>query len=90
MRPTSKKEMTHPDRPQPRRTHWEVAMSRSVALKEPTVAEKTRSFTPARIVALGLCAVFVFGLFFLRFAPEGKSVSVPAGGEGRRSCPPTL
>jgi pimeloyl-ACP methyl ester carboxylesterase len=54
-------------------------MSRSGALEKPTVAEKARIFTPARVVALALCAVLVFGLFFLRFAPEGKAVSVPAG-----------
>ena len=54
-------------------------MSRSGALERPTVAEKTHIFAPARIVALALCAVLVFGLFFLRFAPEGNTVSVPAG-----------
>ena len=54
-------------------------MSRSGALEKPTAAGKSRIFTPARIVALGLCAVLVFGLFFLRFAFEGQSVSVPAG-----------
>jgi pimeloyl-ACP methyl ester carboxylesterase len=54
-------------------------MSRSGALEKPTVAEKTRIFTPARIVALALCAVLLFGLFVLRFAPDGQSVSVPAG-----------
>jgi pimeloyl-ACP methyl ester carboxylesterase len=54
-------------------------MSRSGALEKPPAAEKTRIFTPARIVALALCAVLVFGLLFLRFAPGGKAVSVPAG-----------
>jgi pimeloyl-ACP methyl ester carboxylesterase len=54
-------------------------MSRPGALEKPTAAGKTRIFTPARIVALGLCAVLVFGLFFLRFASEGQSLSVPAG-----------
>jgi pimeloyl-ACP methyl ester carboxylesterase len=36
-------------------------------------------FTPARIVALAVCATLAFGLFFLRFATERESVSVPAG-----------
>jgi hypothetical protein len=74
--------------PPRRRTHWKVAMSRSVTLEEPVAAERTRIFTPARIVALGLCAMLVFGLFFLRFVPEGESVSVPAGARaGERPGP---
>jgi pimeloyl-ACP methyl ester carboxylesterase len=63
----------------PRLTHWEVAMSRLGALEEPAAAEKTRIFTPVRIVALTLCAVLVFGFLLFRFAPEGQSVSVPQG-----------
>ena len=39
----------------------------------------TRTFTPARIVALGLIALAIFGLGYLRFAPDAESVSVPAG-----------
>ncbi len=36
-------------------------------------------FTPARIVALALIALLVGGLAFIRFAPDGGSVSVPDG-----------
>ena len=39
----------------------------------------TRSFTPSRIVALALVAIVVGGLTYLRFAPDGGTVSVPAG-----------
>jgi pimeloyl-ACP methyl ester carboxylesterase len=39
----------------------------------------TRSFTPARIVALALIAVVVGGLAYLRFAPDSGAVSVPEG-----------
>ena len=39
----------------------------------------TRSFTPARIVALALIALLVAGLAYLRFAPDAGRVSVPAG-----------
>jgi pimeloyl-ACP methyl ester carboxylesterase len=42
-------------------------------------ASATRSFTPARIVALALIAAVVAGLAFLRFGPESEPVSVPAG-----------
>jgi pimeloyl-ACP methyl ester carboxylesterase len=54
-------------------------MSRSGALEKPTVAEKTRIFTPARIVALALIVLLVTGLAYLRFAPGSEAVSVPEG-----------
>jgi pimeloyl-ACP methyl ester carboxylesterase len=44
-------------------------------------ASTTRTFTPARIVALALIALLVVGLGYLRFAPDSGSVSVPAGAE---------
>jgi len=53
-------------------------MSRSAVLEEPAAAQRTHVFTLARIVALALCAVLAFGLLFLRFKPDGQSVSVPA------------
>jgi pimeloyl-ACP methyl ester carboxylesterase len=52
-------------------------MSRSGAHQEPIAGPSTRIFTPARIIALALSAVLVFGLVYLRFAPDGESVSVP-------------
>jgi pimeloyl-ACP methyl ester carboxylesterase len=52
-------------------------MSRSGTLEERAAAEEIRPFTPARIVALALCAVLAFGLAYLRFAPDGEFVSVP-------------
>jgi hypothetical protein len=39
--------------------------------------DATRTFTPARIVALALIAVVVAGLAYLRFAPDADPVSVP-------------
>src|SRR4029450_1614885 len=42
-------------------------------------ASATRSFTPARIVALALCAAVIVGLAYLRFGPESQAVSVRAG-----------
>jgi hypothetical protein len=39
----------------------------------------TRVFTPTRIVALAVIGMLVFGLGCLRFAPEDRTVSVPAG-----------
>jgi pimeloyl-ACP methyl ester carboxylesterase len=54
-------------------------MSRSGALEKPTVAEKTRIVTPARIVALALITLLVAGLAYLRFVPGSGSVSVPEG-----------
>ena len=39
----------------------------------------TPTFTAARIVALALIAVLACGLAYLRFGPDGGSVSVPAG-----------
>jgi pimeloyl-ACP methyl ester carboxylesterase len=42
-------------------------------------ASVTRSFTPARIVALALIAAVIAGLAYLRFGPESEQVSVPAG-----------
>ena len=44
-------------------------------MKAPT----TRLFGPARIVALMLIALAVFGLAYLRFSPDAGSVSVPKG-----------
>src|SRR5215208_3710957 len=41
----------------------------------------TRTFTPARIVALALIALLAGGLAYLRFAPDSGSVSVPEGAE---------
>jgi len=41
----------------------------------------TRTFTPARIVALALIAVVVAGLAYLRFAPDADPVSVPKGAQ---------
>lgn len=38
-----------------------------------------RRFAPARIVALAVIGVLILGLGFLRFAPAGGAVSVPAG-----------
>jgi hypothetical protein len=52
-------------------------MSRSGAPEEPTAAPRTRIFTPARIIALALSAVLVFGLVYLRIASGAESVSVP-------------
>ncbi len=37
-------------------------MSKSGALEEPMAAPRTRIFTPARIIALAVSAVLVFGL----------------------------
>jgi pimeloyl-ACP methyl ester carboxylesterase len=42
-------------------------------------ASKTRAFTPARIVAIVLVGLAVLGLAYLRFGPDGTSVSVPEG-----------
>ena len=42
-------------------------------------ASTTRILTPARIVALALIGLVVLGLGYLRFAPDGDSVSVPKG-----------
>ena len=41
----------------------------------------TRILRPARIVALALIGLAVLGLAYLRFASDGDSVSVPAGGK---------
>ena len=41
----------------------------------------TRTFTPARIVALALVALAVLALGCVRFAPEDGPVSVPAGAQ---------
>jgi pimeloyl-ACP methyl ester carboxylesterase len=49
----------------------EVASANGTAAK--------RVFTPARIVALGLIGLAIFGLAYLRLAPDGDEVSVPAG-----------
>jgi hypothetical protein len=49
--------------------------------KKTRVAEPTRVFTPARIVALALIGLAVLGLAYLRFAPDDGSVSVPAGAQ---------
>jgi len=43
-------------------------------------ATTTRAFTPARIVALVLIGLAVFGLAYLRLAPDA-SVSVPNGAQ---------
>ena len=42
-------------------------------------APTTRTFTPARIVALALIALTVSALAYLRFAPDAGPVSVPKG-----------
>ena len=42
-------------------------------------APTTPMFTPARIVALALTILLIGGLAYLRFAPDGGSVSVPKG-----------
>ena len=42
-------------------------------------APTTRTFTPARIVALTLIALTVSALAYLRFAPDAGPVSVPKG-----------
>ena len=42
-------------------------------------ASTARILTPARIVALTLIALAVVGLGYLRFAPDGDSVTVPKG-----------
>jgi pimeloyl-ACP methyl ester carboxylesterase len=42
-------------------------------------APTTSSFTPARIVALALIALLAGGLAYLRFGPDSRAVSVPAG-----------
>jgi pimeloyl-ACP methyl ester carboxylesterase len=42
-------------------------------------APHTRTFTVARIVALSVIGLMVLGLAYLRFAPDGGSVSVPKG-----------
>lgn len=42
-------------------------------------ASTARILTPARIVALALIGLVVLGLGYLRFAPDGDSVSVPKG-----------
>jgi pimeloyl-ACP methyl ester carboxylesterase len=54
-------------------------MSGSGALEGPAAAERTRIFTPARIVALALITLLVAGLAYLRFAPGSGSVSVLKG-----------
>ena len=38
-----------------------------------------RIYTPTRIVALVVIGVLLFGLTYLRFAPGGAAISVPAG-----------
>ena len=38
---------------------------------------KTRAFTPGRIVALGLIALLVLGLGYLRFAPDADRSRCP-------------
>jgi pimeloyl-ACP methyl ester carboxylesterase len=43
--------------------------------------DATRTFTPARIVALVLIGVVIAGLAYLRFGPESEPVSVPAGAQ---------
>jgi pimeloyl-ACP methyl ester carboxylesterase len=43
--------------------------------------EPKRAFTPARIVALVLIGLAVFGLAYLRFAPDSGAVSVPSGAD---------
>lgn len=55
-------------------------MSKSEALEEraATKPKWSNAFTPARVVALTLCAVLSFGLAYLRFAPGDESVVVPA------------
>ena len=40
---------------------------------------KPRTYTPARIIALGLITLVAAGLAYLRFAPDAGSVSVPEG-----------
>ena len=44
-------------------------------------APTTRILRPARFVALALIGLVVLGLAYLRFAPDGDSVSVSAGGK---------
>jgi pimeloyl-ACP methyl ester carboxylesterase len=44
-------------------------------------AAKTRNFPAARIVALALIALAALGLAYLRYVPDGDSVSVPVGAE---------
>jgi len=41
----------------------------------------TRTFTPARIVALSLITLAVLGLAYLRLAPDADPVSVPTGAQ---------
>src|SRR5262245_51529007 len=40
---------------------------------------KSPAFAPARIVASALVALAAAGLLYLRFAPDARPVSVPAG-----------
>jgi len=44
-------------------------------------APTNRMFSPARIVALVLITLVAIGLAYLRFAPDGDRVSVPAGAQ---------
>ena len=41
---------------------------------------EARAFTPGRVIALGLIAVLVLGLGYLRFAGD-EGLSVPAGAQ---------
>src|SRR5262245_48556491 len=43
------------------------------------VEPEGRAFTPARVIALAVIAVVVFGLAYLRLAPGATPISVPPG-----------
>ena len=53
-------------------------------------APTTPMFTPARIVALALIVLLIGGLAYLRFAPDGGSVSVPKGAHAGQLTPAPL
>src|SRR5271156_4651741 len=53
---------------------------KTVAVDQPVpLAQRPRAFTWARIVALVVIGVMLFGLVYIRFAPGDAAVSVPQG-----------
>ena len=60
--------------------HLTKRYGKTVAVDQPEpLAQRPRTFTWARIVALVVIGVMLFGLTYLRFAPGDAAVSVPAG-----------
>ncbi len=70
--------LPRPERYEPAPTH-EPEPPPEVKPAPGRVVERTRIFTPGRIVALALIGLAVLGLGYLRFAHAADSVSVPKG-----------